>query len=133
MKYTLICEDDVGQYWKNSSEFEADFLDDVLENFTMFLRGCGFHFDGNAVIQSEVEYYRESIDETIGEKQSEVESKNSMDFTMNALSAWTDDYKRIEESNKPAFSTSCSFCGIPNIIAQRHGCIQPGCPVKNAN
>ena len=133
MKYTLICEDDVGQYWKNSSEFESDFLDDVLENFTMFLRGCGFHFNGNIVLQTEVDQFRESINDMLDESQSEMKSKNSIDFTMNALSAWADDYKRIEESNKPALSTSCSFCGIPNIIAQRHGCNQPGCPVKHAN
>jgi hypothetical protein len=28
-------------------EFEEEFLSDVVENFQMFLRGCGYYFDGN--------------------------------------------------------------------------------------
>lgn len=35
---------------KISHEFEADSLDQILGQFTDFLRGAGFHFDGNVEI-----------------------------------------------------------------------------------
>jgi hypothetical protein len=31
---------------KINMEFEAEYIDDVLEEFAMFLRGCGYVIDG---------------------------------------------------------------------------------------
>ena len=55
-KFTLIREDST--YYNNSkstSEFSAVTLENVIEEFEMFLKGCGFVFDGHlGVVQ---EYY----------------------------------------------------------------------------
>jgi len=42
--------DRVNNALKISHEFEAESLDEVLGQFTDFLRGAGFHFDGNVEI-----------------------------------------------------------------------------------
>jgi hypothetical protein len=50
MKYTLTCEQ--GSF-KTTTEFEEDFLPSVLENMQLFLKGCGFYFDGTLDIINE--------------------------------------------------------------------------------
>ena len=50
MKYTLTCEQGT---FKNTTEFEEDFLPSVLENMQLFLKGCGFYFDGTLDIINE--------------------------------------------------------------------------------
>ena len=54
-RYTFTCEhfdynnftgDEIGVASKHSTEFRADTLETMLENFEMFLRGAGFQFDG---------------------------------------------------------------------------------------
>jgi DNA gyrase/topoisomerase IV subunit B len=42
-KFTFTSEFDV---LKQTLEFRADTLDEILQNFEYFLRGCGFYFDG---------------------------------------------------------------------------------------
>jgi hypothetical protein len=34
----------------NNIQFEEVYLDDIVQNFESFLRGCGFHFKGNLQI-----------------------------------------------------------------------------------
>jgi len=49
-KYTLICShDDLygNPTTKHTLEFKEDSLNDVLQNIELFLRGCGFYFNGN--------------------------------------------------------------------------------------
>lgn len=50
MKFRLIAErtpiQDPGPKHRIEVEFDAEILDDVLEEFAMFLRGCGYFFDG---------------------------------------------------------------------------------------
>jgi len=41
---------------KVTLETEAVCLSDILEEFGMFLRGCGFHFNGDIVIEDPEEY-----------------------------------------------------------------------------
>jgi len=58
-KFTLLLEDmnyDFEIERKITSEFNSEQLDDIIGNFENFLRGCGFHFDGNLEI---VEYVKE--------------------------------------------------------------------------
>jgi len=50
MKYTLTCQQ--GNF-KTTTEFEEDFLPSVLENMQLFLKGCGFCFDGTLDIINE--------------------------------------------------------------------------------
>lgn len=45
MKFTLIAEHDSGE--KITYEFEKEFLNDVVGDFDLFLRGCGFVFKGS--------------------------------------------------------------------------------------
>jgi hypothetical protein len=40
---------------QSSTSFHADSLDQMLERFEYFLKGCGFHFDGKVDIVSEEE------------------------------------------------------------------------------
>jgi hypothetical protein len=54
-RYTFTCEhfdyndftgDEQNVASKHTTEFRADTLETMLENFEMFLRGAGFQFDG---------------------------------------------------------------------------------------
>lgn len=66
-RYTFTCEhfnyngnwsgkEDVAS--KHTTEFQADDLTTMLENFESFLRGAGFHFDGVLdVVKPEEEMY----------------------------------------------------------------------------
>jgi hypothetical protein len=51
-KFTFICEDEPMPFadaivTKKTFEFNADSLDSVIGEFETFLRGCGFHLEGN--------------------------------------------------------------------------------------
>lgn len=45
MKFTFIAEHETGE--KITYESTKDFLPEVVQDFELFLRGCGFVFDGN--------------------------------------------------------------------------------------
>jgi len=55
MKFTFIAEHDSGE--KVTYETEKEFLHDVVDDFELFLRGCGFYFDGNLDFVEEQRYY----------------------------------------------------------------------------
>lgn len=42
---------------KINMEFEGETLEDILEEFSMFLRGCGFVIDGTLDVIPDEEYY----------------------------------------------------------------------------
>jgi hypothetical protein len=54
-KFKFICEE--AEFYSPKStrttEFSAVLIDDVLKEFELFLKGCGFHFEGNVVIDQE--------------------------------------------------------------------------------
>jgi hypothetical protein len=54
-KFKFICEE--ADYYSSKSirttEFSAVLLEDILKEFEYFLRGAGFHFEGNVVIDQE--------------------------------------------------------------------------------
>jgi hypothetical protein len=54
-KFKFICEE--AEFYSPKStrttEFSAVSIDDVLKEFELFLKGCGFHFEGNVVIDQE--------------------------------------------------------------------------------
>jgi hypothetical protein len=39
----------------NNIQFEEVYLDDIIQNFESFLKGCGFHFKGNLQIVNDDE------------------------------------------------------------------------------
>jgi hypothetical protein len=53
MKFTFTSEFQGFGSPKNTMEFEVDQLDDVLAYFEQFLKGSGYHFDGNVIIDQE--------------------------------------------------------------------------------
>lgn len=47
MKYVFKQIDDIsGSNAVTTVEFSADYIGDILEQFQMFIRGCGFYVDG---------------------------------------------------------------------------------------
>ena len=54
MKFTFIAEHDSGE--KITYESEKEFLQDVVSDFELFLRGCGFCFDGTLDFVEEQRY-----------------------------------------------------------------------------
>ena len=55
-KYDIYRGDKIGIDLTNTQEFDADDLETILQNFEMFLRGCGFYFRGSLEIVSEEEF-----------------------------------------------------------------------------
>jgi hypothetical protein len=50
-KFTFICEDDPmpwssGIVSKKTVEFNGESLNEIVGEFQMFLKGCGFNFEG---------------------------------------------------------------------------------------
>ena len=70
-KFTFISDfvpynmDRVNTATKITHEFETSSLDEILGQFTDFLRGAGFHFDGNVEIVNDypVEEEKDSNEE----------------------------------------------------------------------
>ena len=93
-RYTFTCEhfnyndfgDENNIASKHTTEFHADDLTTMIENFEMFLRGAGFHFDGALDIvsvndDSGCEEDLRAIDEFVAEQRSE----KVMDHIVNDL------------------------------------------------
>lgn len=113
MKYTFTCEDQFSD-WKNSTEFYAETLDDVLENFGYFLKGSTFHIDG------EVDIVKDQFETT----EDITRSPSSIDFIVESLSSWEDDRNKLMQN-----PTNCQICNLPLDIMARHDCYHPGCPI----
>lgn len=43
MKFTFTSQSDDPPLFRNTLEFECEYIGDVVENFELFLRGTGFH------------------------------------------------------------------------------------------
>jgi hypothetical protein len=115
MKYTFICEDQFFSKWKNSIEFECDTIDEVVENFNLFLRGSGFNFQ-LGVIEDE---------ETQSSYTENNSSDDSMKFILDSLSMWQSDANRVQNQIE-----KCEVCELPSNIVSRYNCTDPICPVK---
>jgi len=60
-KFTFICEEEPMPFAdtntsKRTVEFEGVTLDSIVEEFELFLRGCGFYLNGKLDIVSEEEH-----------------------------------------------------------------------------
>lgn len=111
MKYTFTCEDEYSN-WKNSTEFYAESLDEVLENFGYFLKGSTFHIDGEIdIVNNEIESIEDNVKSNDLSKWSHI---------VDSLSKYSNDDKK---------DAKCQICELPLDIMARHDCYQPGCPL----
>ena len=128
-KFTLTCEHDGPVGSKNTLEFEADFLPNVLEHFRQFLKGCSFEFDGELEIvdvdyshrEPEPDYDDEYEEDDVGEQVFDHMAANLM------ASSHKDDTISITSLD---LSDKCSVCGLPAAIMHRHKCFDTNCGFK---
>jgi hypothetical protein len=116
-RYTFTCEhfdyddftgDKLGVIAKNTTEFEADDLDSMIESFESFLRGAGYNFDGNLQI--------------VEEKVSDLSVWNKI--VVNHLTYL--ETKQMEGN--------CEICNLPKSVMATNKCYDQNCPVQtNAN
>jgi hypothetical protein len=112
MKYTFICEDTYLP-WKNISEFEVDTIEDVVQNFNLFLKGNGFDFQVGVL---DSEYYptdTESSDAVISS-------------ILDALSNWPKD---TDASQLKSSVEICDLCKLPKSIMINH-CQDENCSLE---
>lgn len=120
MKYTFTCEDNFSD-WKSSTEFYAESLDEVLENFGYFLKGSTFNIDGEVdIVKTDMQVSNEYTN-----------SPSSINFIVDSLASWNEDAEKVSGKSFQQ-STTCNVCGFPNNIMSRHECYHPGCPVSKA-
>jgi hypothetical protein len=130
MKITLKCEQpnyDVFTGKEGSiertviHEFVAPSLSDALENYEMFLRGIGFHFDGqldivtDEVVEDTIEY--QGVDE---QKSSQVMNQMVDQLLKNA---------NVQSLQSEGSENICSRCGLSKTLMQQHVCWDNICPV----
>lgn len=156
-RYTFTCEhfeydlyrgDENGVVSKHTTEFRADTIETMLENFEMFLRGAGFHFDGviDIVPQEDDEVEDDDVDVS-------VMSHIAEDLMRNNKSKDEDIFGDIFASNEsiqtdfgaagPTFTVAteddfqinldfddetCSLCKLPTSVMKLHQCFDPSCP-----
>ena len=130
MKITLKCEQPTYDVFTGKEgsiertvihEFVAPSLADALENYEMFLRGIGFHFDGqldivtDEVVEDNNNY--QSVDEQIS---SQVFEQMVGSLVNNAKVGPIDQTQDVE---------NCSRCGLSKSLMQQHVCWDNICPV----
>jgi len=117
-KFTFICQEESMPFahsvqTKRTVEFEAETLNDIVNEFEMFLRGAGFHFDGNLDIVDESQW--ESISD---EEDDREESNQRWASTVHSL------------MNPPKFrANGCEVCGLDKSMMKSHNCYDDNCPV----
>jgi hypothetical protein len=132
MKITLKCEQSNYDVFTGKEgsiertvthEFVAPSLGDALENYEMFLRGIGFHFDGqldivtDEVVEDTIEYQGVDVDEQMS---SQVINQMVDSLLNNA---------KISTIDQAQDSEHCSRCGLSKTLMQQHVCWDNICPV----
>ena len=115
-KFTLIAEHDDGT--KVTSEFTNDYLDDVLENVDLFLRGVGFFFDGRLNVHTA------SVDSCCDYSE-EREWKHGYEFTRGAAGQPVDFLSETLVSND---ELTCPVCNISWTTMANYNCYDKNCP-----
>jgi hypothetical protein len=111
-KFTFVCQEESMPFVhsiqsKRTVEFNAETLDDILNEFEMFLRGAGFHFEGHLDIVNEDDYIQPEETQT-----------SSWEWTVNSL------------MNPPKFrANGCEVCGLDKSMMKSHNCYDDNCPV----
>jgi hypothetical protein len=115
-KFTFVCQEESMPFVhtiqsKRTVEFNAETLNDILNEFEMFLRGAGFHFDGRLDIVNEDDYIQP-------EEELETTQTGSWEWTVNSL------------MNPPKFrANGCEVCGLDKSMMKSHNCYDDNCPV----
>jgi rubrerythrin len=111
-KYTLICEhDELGGTMKQTTEFRTDYLPDVLENTELFLRGCGFYFEGQLDIVDEDKSYESFTD-----------TQDEFDVFQQIVNSHQD---FLDKKESPGI---CNICGLSTAVMQGQKCFDTNCP-----
>ena len=119
-KFTFVCQEESMPFVhsiqsKKSVEFNAETLDDILNEFEMFLRGAGFHFEGHLDFVNEDDFIQFENEEDDLE-----ESKQRWNATVHSL------------MNPPKFranATTCEVCGLNKEMMATHHCYDDNCPI----
>jgi hypothetical protein len=118
-KFTFVCQEESMPFVhsiqsKRTVEFNAETLDDILNEFEMFLRGAGFHFEGRLDIVNEDEWNEDND----GVEEFETTQTGSWEWTVNSL------------MNPPKFrANGCEVCGLDKSMMKSHNCYDDNCPV----
>jgi hypothetical protein len=127
MKFTLKCEHfDYDIYSGNeldvnnivTHEFRGESLSSILENFESFLRGNGFHFEGNLDIVND-EYTEKCCSSENCLYQSFQDNNDNLDYDHPEANF---DYDESESLSM------CPVCKIDNNIMKNHTCFDKNCP-----
>ena len=156
MKYIFKQIDNIsGCYAETTIEFSTDTLTDVVEQFEMFIRGCGFYPPGALEFVDEEEYYGEPETEeepvhpwtqTLREdaewpfaKEKQPESIYDGDLnspSAGASSSWTSPWQGTAPSTAMQWTVEqltkeksvCPVCKIDNETMAQHECWDDNCP-----
>ena len=118
-KFTFVCQEESMPFVhsiqsKRTVEFNAETLDDILNEFEMFLRGAGFHFEGHLDFVNEDEWNEDND----GVEEFQTTQTGSWEWTVNSL------------MNPPKFrANGCEVCGLDKSMMKSHNCYDDNCPV----
>lgn len=114
-KYTFICEhDEFGSNSTHTTEFRADTLNEILENFELFLRGAGF------VTEGQLDFVRDDYDSVQIEPAPEPNKDDAFEQVIKDHLAYLDS-RRTQNQN-------CSVCGLNMNVMMGQRCYDPKCP-----
>jgi hypothetical protein len=146
MKYIFKQIDNIsGHNTETTVEFNADTLDSVLEQFELFIRGCGFYpsgkldfvdeeyyGDGHDGMGSTLEDYPESIyDGDLNSPSAGATSQSWQGVAPSVAMQWT-----VKELMKGPLKLNdvvenCSVCGIDKETMKNQKCWDKFCPKGN--
>jgi hypothetical protein len=119
-KFTFVCQEESMPFVhsiqsKRTVEFNAETLDDILNEFEMFLRGAGFHFEGHLDFVNEDDF---------------IQFENEEDDLEESNQRWASTVHSL--MNPPKFRanmTTCEVCGLNKEMMATHHCYDDNCPV----
>lgn len=143
-RYTFICEhlnygtgEETVQS-KHTTDFRADDLTSLLDNFELFLRGSGFTLNGYLAIEPFPESFSDDeedeymVDE--GESQ-ELKENSAWSWTVNELqlSQQLKDEKQMQLNleDENFYHGKCEICNLDKQMMMRYDCFDLNCPVHS--
>jgi len=151
-KFTFICQEESMPFVhsiqsKRTVEFNAETLDSILNEFEMFLRGAGFHFNGQLdIVEEETETSETgSWNWTVGQLMkgpvtlqdvAKEDTFVSPDINLNisnygaAQPVWPFSTMAGEDTITLTGldSSKCQLCGIDKNTMKSHHCYDDNCP-----
>jgi hypothetical protein len=122
-RYTFTCEhldydmfrgEENGVASKHTTEFSADELTTMLENFELFLRGSGFVFDGVIdVVNPDAEFDNFEDNEAVNHAWTKIVERHLTDMENDEIQRGT-----------------CEVCKLPLETMLQHNCFDEQCPLK---